>query len=53
MSYIIYNEDGEKMRVVGRKEEAENLIQNRTGWTIKCVRKTKVKPTYQFEEAPF
>jgi len=53
MSYVIRDEDGEIMRVVGRQEEAKSLIQQREGWTMKCVRKAKVKPTYQFEEAPF
>lgn len=39
MSYHIRDEQGELMRVVHRKEEAEQLVQQREGWTFKCVRK--------------
>jgi hypothetical protein len=52
MSYVIKDENGEVMRIVGRQEEAQNLVQNRKGWSFKCVRKTKPTP-YKFEEAPF
>lgn len=52
MSYIIYDENKEVMRVVGRQEEARQLIKQRTGWTFKCVRKPKeVLDLSQFEEA--
>jgi hypothetical protein len=51
MSYVIKNEDGDTMRIVGRQEEAMAICALRTGWTFKCVR--KAKPTYNFEEAPF
>mgnify|MGYP003348043523 CR=1 FL=1 len=51
MSYVIKDEHGEVMRIVGRQEEARTIIQNREGWTFKCVR--KAKPVFKFEEAPF
>jgi hypothetical protein len=52
MSYIIKNEDGEIMRVVGRQEEAKTICALRTGWTFKCVRKPVRKiDLSQFEEA--
>lgn len=51
MSYVIKNEDGETMRIVGRQEEAMAICALRRGWTFKCVR--KAKPVFNFEEAPF
>jgi len=51
VNYIVKNEDGETMRVVGRQEEALAICALRTGWTFKCVRKPK--PVYTFEEALF
>ena len=39
MEYIIKDENGEVMRLVGRKEEAEQVVAVREGWTFKCVRK--------------
>ena len=51
MSYIIKDEYGEVMRIVGRQEEARHIVQQREGWTFKCVRKPK--PVYIFEEALF
>ena len=53
MPYAIYNEDGEKMRVVQRKEEAEQLVATRTDWTFKFFKLPKQTNTHQFEEAPF
>ena len=50
MSYVIRDENGEVMRIVGRQEEARQLIKERDGWTMKCVRKPKPIP-YKFEEA--
>ena len=35
MAYMLYDEDGEKMRVVHRLEEAKQLVETRTGWTYK------------------
>ena len=54
MSYVIKDEDGDVMRIVGRQEEARNLVQQREGWTFKCVRtKKKALDLSQFEEALF
>lgn len=54
MPYAIYNEDGEKMRVVQRKEEAEQLVATRTDWTFKFFKLPKAAPdSLNFEEAPF
>ena len=54
MSYVIKDEDGETMRVVGRQEEARQIVQQREGWTFKCIRKEK-KPIdlSMLGEAPF
>lgn len=52
--YVIYNEDKEKMRVVGRQEEARQIVSSREGWTFKCVKNPKPIPDLSnFEEAPF
>ena len=52
MSYIIYNEDNEKMRIVHRQEEAIAICSLRAGWTFKCVRKPKQTiDLSQYEEA--
>ena len=51
MSYIIKDEYGEVMRVVGRQEEARHIVQQREGWTFKAYQ--ELKQTYIFEEAPF
>jgi hypothetical protein len=52
--YIIKDESGETMRVVGRQEEARQIVQNREGWTFKCVRKPVPKPDLStLGEAPF
>lgn len=53
MSYLIRDEDGEVMRIVGRQEEAISLVGQRPGWTFKCVRKTVRVDLSQFEEALF
>lgn len=54
MPYIIYNEDSEKMRVVHRLEEAQQLVKNRKDWTYKFFKKPKQEVDLsQFEEAPF
>jgi hypothetical protein len=52
MSYVIKNEDGDTMRIVGRQEEAMAICALRTGWTYKGVRNVP-QPQYTFEEAPF
>lgn len=52
MSYKIYNDEQELMRVVGRQEEAMAICSLRNGWTFKFVRKAaKVVDLSQFEEA--
>lgn len=52
MTYIIKDENGETMRVVGRQEEARNIIKTRPGWTFKCQRKPiKMIDWSQFEKA--
>ena len=52
MTYIVKDENGEIMRVVGRQEEARQLVNARTGWTFKCVRKpVKKLDLSQFEDA--
>lgn len=53
MSYLIKNEEGETMRIVGRQEEAIAICALREGWTFKCVRKPKPAEQYKFEEALF
>ncbi len=54
MAYNIKDENGELMRVVHRKEEAEQLVQQREGWTFKCVRKpVRQVDLSMLEEAPF
>lgn len=52
--YIIKDENGETMRVVGRQEEAKQIVQSRQGWTFKCVRKpVRQVDLSMLEEAPF
>ena len=54
MSYIIYDEESQPMRIVGRKEEAQAICAVREGWTFKCVRMPVIKPDLsQLGEAPF
>jgi hypothetical protein len=54
VSYLVYNEDGEVMRIVGRQEEAIAICSLRKGWAFKCVRKPVRKTDLsQFEEALF
>ena len=38
MAYNIKDENGELMRVVHRKEEAEQIVAQREGWVFKYVR---------------
>lgn len=52
--YYIYDELGELMRKVKRKEEAQQLIQIRTGWTYVHIRaKRKIVDLSSFDDAPF
>lgn len=54
MSYMVYDDEGELMRVVGRQEEARQLVSQREGWTFKCVRKPKeTVDLSELGEAPF
>mgnify|MGYP000037853016 CR=1 FL=1 len=54
MSYVVKDENGETMRVVGRQEEARQIVQQREGWTFKCVRKPVQKiDLSSLGEAPF
>lgn len=52
MSYIIFDEDAQPMRIVGRKEEAQHICILRKGWTFKYI-KAKSAKDYKFEDAPF
>ena len=51
MQYLIYDESGELMRIVSRKEEALALVALRSGWSHKRV--VINKPKFKFEEALF
>jgi hypothetical protein len=52
MKYIVKDENGETMRIVGRQEEARQLVTARDGWSFIGVRSPKVKlDLSQFEEA--
>lgn len=50
MTYIIRDEDGQIMRIVGRWEEAQGIVKCREGWTFTRVCKPKLDLS-QFEEA--
>ena len=39
--YLIYDEAGDLMRVVGRQEEARHLVSTHLGWTFKLQRVVK------------
>lgn len=49
MSYIVYDEDGQPMRIVKRKEEALAVCALRTDWFFKFMKAKK--PEYKFEDA--
>lgn len=49
--YLIHNEDGDLMRIVGRQEEARCIVALRLGWSFKCVRYTRTVDLSQFEDA--
>lgn len=50
--YMLYDESGDLMRVVGRQEEARNLVSNHAGWTFKRIRTPKlIIDLSQFEVA--
>jgi len=39
--YLIYDEAGDLMRVVGRQEEARHIVSTHLGWTFKLQRIVK------------
>lgn len=43
MKYIVKDENGETMRIVGRQEEARQLVNARAGWTFKRVTQKIIK----------
>ena len=52
--YKLYDEDGEYMRWVKRREEAQAILATHQGWKVKYIKTTrKVVDLSQFEEAPF
>jgi len=52
--YKLYDEDGEYMRWVKRREEAQALLATHQGWKVKYVKiPRKTIDLNQFEEAPF
>jgi hypothetical protein len=56
MSYTIKDEDGYKIRVVARLEEAKLICAVREGWTYKFFRPPAQEPLFyrhNFEEALF
>lgn len=52
MSYIIFDDEVQPIRIVGRKEEAQAICAVREGWSFKYM-KAKKAEDYQFEEALF
>lgn len=52
MDYKVYNEDGELMRIVHRREEAQALCAKRHGWSFTAKRRpVRTLASYHFEEA--
>jgi len=52
MKYVVKDENGETMRIVGRQEEARQITQTRAGWSFVGVRSPRVKlDLSQFEDA--
>jgi hypothetical protein len=49
--YQLFDESGELMRTVSRKEEALAIVSLRSGWYYK--RTVVVNPKFEFEDAPF
>jgi predicted Zn-dependent protease len=49
--YQLFDEQGDLMRIVSRKEEALAVVALRSGWTYK--RTVINKPKFEFEDAPF
>jgi hypothetical protein len=51
--YLIYDENQELMRKVSRKEEANQIVSGRAGWTYKLLRCEKKIDLSSLGEAPF
>ena len=49
--YFIYDENGELMRWVKTKAEANHIVKTYTNWTYRY--KPKIKPQFKWEDAPF
>ena len=49
--YLIYDENGELMRWVRYKAEANHLIKIYQGWSWRFV--PKLKPKFEWADAPF
>jgi len=49
--FQLFDEQGELMRIVSRKEEALAVVALRNGWTYKRI--VINKPKFEFEDAPF
>jgi len=43
MPYIIKDENGETMRIVGRQEEARQIVSTRAGWSFKRITQQIIK----------
>jgi hypothetical protein len=52
LQYQLRDENQELMRVVARKEEAQQLLNLRPEWQVKAVKQPKPEP-HKFEEALF
>jgi len=53
-TYLIYDKNQELMRKVSRREEADQIVSGRVGWTYKLLRcKKKPIDLSMLEEAPF
>jgi hypothetical protein len=51
--YLIHDEEGEHMRWVCTKAEAEEIVSVREGWGFTYHQPSSAKPKHEFEEAPF
>lgn len=52
-TYLIYDENKELMRTVSRREEADQIVSGRVGWTYKLLRCKKTIDLSMLEEALF
>jgi hypothetical protein len=51
--YLIHDEEGDHMRWVCTKAEAEEIVSVREGWGFTYHQPSSAKPKFEFEEAPF